>query len=149
MKKLIDMIQKARAGEQAAYLAYEGHWRSLKDPADRKRIQKMQEDEMHHIVRLDEILEDFGEKPRLLRGLWFMLIGYVASALCFVTGRKLPILGALVIEKIGSNGYIEMAREAFRVGRVDLRDEFLHFALTEMEHEETLRKMNESESSKA
>ncbi|HEY9787766.1 MAG TPA: hypothetical protein V6D17_20425 [Candidatus Obscuribacterales bacterium] len=45
-KELIHIVHMAYSGELAAGIAYAGHWRSLRDPAQRACIQKIENEEV-------------------------------------------------------------------------------------------------------
>jgi demethoxyubiquinone hydroxylase (CLK1/Coq7/Cat5 family) len=46
--KLVEILQLAYSGELAAAYAYNGHWHSLVDPAERARVKTIEEEELHH-----------------------------------------------------------------------------------------------------
>ena len=47
-KHLIRILQNAYAGELAAAFAYRGHWKSLKDSAEKEQIKEIEAEEWHH-----------------------------------------------------------------------------------------------------
>lgn len=126
------MLQKAHAGEIAAYLAYEGHWRSLKDPKEREEVRAIQADELHHKEIVRELLTKLGAKPSWVRDTVFTVIGRTMSALCYVTGWYMPMLGALLIERIGVNNYAKMANMTKSKG---MRQDLLYMHRVELAHE--------------
>ncbi len=46
--KLVQLLQLAYSGEKAAALAYQGHARSVRDPAQKAMIEKIEKDEWVH-----------------------------------------------------------------------------------------------------
>jgi demethoxyubiquinone hydroxylase (CLK1/Coq7/Cat5 family) len=45
---LIHILRMAYSGEKAAGYAYSGHWRSVKDPTERRQIRKIENEEWEH-----------------------------------------------------------------------------------------------------
>src|SRR5262249_30029253 len=60
---LVAILRGAYSGELAAGLPYRGHWRSLRDPADRARIRQIEEDEWHHRDLVGGLLARLGSGP--------------------------------------------------------------------------------------
>ncbi len=110
------MLQNAHAGEIAAYRAYEGHWRSLKNIEESAQVKLIQKEELEHIHLIEEFLEDLGAKPNKFLDFIFSLIGRFLSAGCYVSGYFAPMYVARIIERIGKNNYNLMADEAHRLG---------------------------------
>ena len=48
LARLIRVLQNAYSGELAAGYAYRGHWKSLRDPAERERSRIIEAEEWHH-----------------------------------------------------------------------------------------------------
>lgn len=129
------MLQAAHAGELAAFTAYDGHARSLKDMVERMDLRGIQCEEAVHIQILREYLKVLGAEPSRTRDAIFIRIGRVAGFLCRITGYFAPMLGAWVIEKIGAAGYHEMAECADALGLIDWAQEFRSMAAAEERHE--------------
>ena len=64
-RQLVRLLRMAYSGELAAALAYGGHWRSLKDPAERATVQKIEREELEHREAVGEILKALDEKPQI------------------------------------------------------------------------------------
>ncbi len=47
-RNLIRILQNAYSGERAAAFAYRGHWKSLKESAEKTQIQKIEAEEWQH-----------------------------------------------------------------------------------------------------
>ena len=55
--QLIATLQMAYSGELAAGFAYRGHWHSVRDPEERRRIKQIEDEEWHHRKLVGEMLE--------------------------------------------------------------------------------------------
>jgi rubrerythrin len=136
---LIRELQNAHAGELAAGFAYRGHWRSVRDSAERDRIRQIEEEEHHHRRLVAGILRDLGASPRPLREAVFFTIGKVLGALCHVTGWFLPMYGAGRLERRNIMEYERAAMYAVRCGHEELIECLLEMAELEWEHEKYFR----------
>lgn len=141
MSQLIKMLQKAHAGEIAAYHAYQGHWKALPLGEQRTKIQEIQKDELEHREIIVKILKHLGAKPSRFRDMVFMVIGKLASFLCKWSGWTLPMKGALLIEKIGTIGYLDIMEMAIIHGFPDIAVISLGMATKEEEHQEYFREV--------
>lgn len=135
MKQLIKSLQKAHAGEWAAYYAYDGHMESLESPEDRIHLMVIRTEELNHILWTQKFLKTLGASPQPFRNLLFMTIGKVLSALCHVTGYRLPMLGARIMETVGVTNYREMALTAAEEGLQLMSVKLMHMAAQEKAHE--------------
>ena len=57
-RELIALLQLAHSGELAASLAYDGHWRSVRDPAERREIHEIEREELEHRARVRQMLDE-------------------------------------------------------------------------------------------
>lgn len=136
---LIALLQLAYSGELAAAYAYQGHARSVRDPAERDRIGEIERDEWHHRDLVGRMLAELGSAPNPSRERRAALIGRVLSALCHVSGWLLPMYGAGRLERRNIGEYEEAARLALACGRTDLIDCLLGMAEVEWDHEAYFR----------
>ena len=132
---LIRILHLAYSGERAAALAYRGHWKSVRDPEERKKIQKIEEEELHHRQLVGEILEALGEHPSRWKELKALSIGKTAGLLCHVTGWLAPMYGAGRLESMNIQEYETAARHAQNCGHKELVDCLLTMAEVEWDHE--------------
>lgn len=139
MKKLVKMLQHAHAGETAAYFAYEGHIKSVRDSKIKEAIRKIQKEESDHIQMTWLMLHELGAKPSPWQDLVFTVIGKTLSVLCRVTGYFAPMYGALLIEKVGVNNYKAMAQEARSKRLFAMHAALVDMKNTEEEHEKFFR----------
>ncbi|MEK7723170.1 MAG: ferritin-like domain-containing protein [Acidobacteriota bacterium] len=140
-KELIYLLQKAHAGERAAALAYNGHWKSLKDPKEIAQIQIIENDEWVHRARISEMLTEFGAKPLILRETLFFVIGWSVAIICHFCGRFCSTYFAGILENSNVCEYKTAFEYAETLGLKDYAKDFLEMEKTEMEHEIVLQKM--------
>ena len=60
---LIGILQLAYSGELAAAYAYRGHWKSVSDPEERRRIEEIENEEWHHRKLVGEMLFSLNAGP--------------------------------------------------------------------------------------
>ena len=137
--RLIELLQLAHSGEKAAAYAYAGHWRSVRQQADRKRIREIEADEWEHRRNVHRMLVALGAAPASYREKKMAVIGRTVGALCFVSGRFIPMYGAGQIERRNVHEYVDAAAYAKTAGHAELIDELLDMAQVEWDHERYFR----------
>ncbi len=138
-KELISILQKAHAGEAAAAFAYRGHWRSLRDPDQRDKIRKIEEEEWDHRARVRHWLEVLGSDTVPARERVFWVIGKLLGLLCFVSGWFFPMYFAGRLESRNTLEYREAANFAGMLGLGECEQDLLEMSDKEQEHEEYFR----------
>src|SRR5215213_10117807 len=91
--QLIEILQLAYSGELAAGYAYRGHWHSVRDPEERRRINQIEDEEWHHRKLVGEMLESLDAGPNKVREIRATLVGRVLGLLCHVSGWFAPMYG--------------------------------------------------------
>ncbi len=137
--RFVEILQQAYSGERAAAYAYRGHWRSLRNADDRRRIRTIEEEEWHHRHLVGEMLRELGARPSALREVRALLIGRTLGLLCHVCGWFAPMYGAGRLESRNIREYEEAARRAIDFDRKDLLPCLLAMAEVEWEHERYFR----------
>ena len=137
--RFIGILQQAYSGELAAAHAYRGHWRSVRDPEERRQIQKIEEEELHHRHLVGEMLRELGARPSARREARAAMVGRALSLLCHVSGWFAPMYAAGRLESRNIREYEEAARRACACGREDLLPRLLAMAEVEWEHERYFR----------
>ena len=132
---LIRQLQGACSGELAAGFAYRGHWKSVRDAAERDRIRIIEEEEWHHRTLVRELLHQLGANAHPLREAIFWLIGKALGGLCHFSGWFLPMYGAGKLERGNIIEYEEAALYAAACGHEEMIDCLLTMAEVEWEHE--------------
>jgi len=133
--KLVRQLQGAYSGELAAGYAYRGHWRSIRDEADRARIREIEADEWHHRQLVGGLLQQLGAKPNRIREVIFWCIGKAIAAFCHVGGFFAPMYGAGRLERGNIVEYEEAAVFARECGQEAMIDCLLTMAEVEWDHE--------------
>ncbi len=113
---LVRMLQDAHAGELAAAYAYRAHWRSLRRPAERDEVRRIEESEWHHRAEVRSILDELGARPRRRREVAMSLTGRLLGSLCFVTGWFGPMYAAGRLEGMNVDQYLAARDIAARLG---------------------------------
>ena len=137
--QLIAILQLAYSGELAAGYAYRGHWHSVRDPEERRRIKQIEDEEWHHRKLVGEMLESLGSGPNKVREIRATMVGRMLGLLCHVSGWFAPMYGAGKLESRYIVEYETAARHALACGREELIDCLLTMAEVEWEHEKYFR----------
>jgi rubrerythrin len=139
LQKLIRQLQGAYSGELAAGYAYRGHWKSVRDAAERARIRTIEEEEWHHRELVGAMLRELGGHPNRRREAIFYCIGKVIAGLCHVGGWFVPMYGAGKLERHNIVEYEDAAVYARDCGHEEMVDCILTMAEVEWEHERYFR----------
>ena len=140
-RKLIRLLQRACSGELAAGYAYRGHWRSVRDAAQRARIREIERDEWHHRALVIDLLHRLDARPRAILEAIYWLIGKSIGIFCFVGGWFAPMYGAGRLERINIVEYEDAAFHALHCGHPEMIDCLLTMAEVEWEHERFFREV--------
>jgi rubrerythrin len=138
-RKLIALLQLAYSGELAAAHAYRGHWHSVTDAEERKRIEQIENEEWHHRTLVGEMLEQLGAQPNQRRESRSLIVGRTLGFLCHLTGWLAPMYGAGRLESRNIREYETAARYARDCGHEDFVDSLLAMAEVEWDHEKYFR----------
>lgn len=138
-RALIALLQLAHSGELAASLAYDGHWRSVSDPAEKREIQKIEQEELDHRADVRKMLDGLGASPDLARERKMKLIGRTIGLLCRIGGWFIPMYGAGRLESGNVGEYEQAARLAARAGHHHYVERLLVMAEVEWDHERYFR----------
>lgn len=139
-RKLIRILQNAHAGELAAAFAYRGHWKSLRRPAEKEQIKKIEAEEWAHRANVRKWLAHLGAAPRAGREKVFWTLGRFLGLSCFVSGWFLPMYFAGRLESQNVEEYSEAAEFARELQLPECVEEMLEMSRTEREHEEFFRR---------
>lgn len=138
-EQLISILQLAYSGELAAGYAYRGHWHSVSDTEERRRIKQIEDEEWHHRKLVGEMLASLGAGPKKVREIRATVVGRVLGFMCHLSGWFAPMYGAGKLESRNIVEYETAARHARDCGREDLIDCLLTMAEVEWEHEHYFR----------
>jgi hypothetical protein len=137
--RLIAVLRHAHAGETAAIFAYRGHWKSVRDREERRKLQQIEQDEKDHLEIVAGFLDELGVGPNHRRDRVFWWIGKLIGVLCRLGGWFVPMYGAGMLERPNIEEYEFAARHAWIAGREDWCDTLLRLAEVEWDHEAWLR----------
>ena len=138
---LIELLQLAYSGELAAEYAYRGHWKSVSDPEERRRIEEIEQEEWHHRKLVGDMLTNLKAGPDPSRERRAAIVGRILGFGCHIVGWLGPMYGAGRLESRNIREYETAARLAHECGREDLIDCLLTMAETEWEHERYFRSL--------
>ena len=138
-RKLIALLQLAYSGELAAAHAYHGHWKSVRNAAEKTAIQNIENDEWRHRKLVGEMLTSLDSGPSRQRETRANMVGRTLGFLCHVTGWLAPMYGAGRLESRNIREYETAARYARACDRSDLVDCLLEMAEVEWDHEHYFR----------
>lgn len=133
--QLINLLTMAYSAELAAAYAYRGHWHSMRDPDERQRISKIEDEEWHHRRLVGEMLSQLNSRPSRLKELRASILGRVLGVLCHLCGWLAPMYGAGRLESRNIREYEIAARHARDAGHNSFTDCLLTMAEVEWEHE--------------
>ena len=134
-KNLIRILQNAHAGELAAAFAYRGHWKSLRESAEKTEIKKIEAEEWAHRENVARWLVKLDAKPRRIREAIFWTIGRSLGVLCYVSGWFFPMYFAGRLESQNILEYEEAAHFAGEMKLKECVEEMLEMSKVEAEHE--------------
>lgn len=128
-------MQLAYSAEKAAAFAYRGHAKSVSDPADKKAIKDIEDDEWNHRQGIRQMMAEHGVKVSRWYEIKYAIIGKIISASCFVIGWFMPMYFAGRLESGNVNDYLEM-QQMFGSLRINNHKDCLsEMARKEKEHE--------------
>lgn len=136
---MIGVLRSAYSGELAAAWAYRGHWRSLRNPAEREAIARIEREEWEHRAVVLRMLRSVDAKPQRLRDAWMRGVGISVAGACFVIGRFFSMYFAGRLESSNIAEYVDGAMSARILGRIADERAFEHMARIEAEHERFFR----------
>jgi len=134
-QNLIRILQNAYSGELAAAYAYRGHWKSLRDGAEREGIKKIEAEEWAHRANVEKWLTELDAQPKKLLEAIFWTIGRTLGASCYVSGWFFPMYFAGRLESGNVKEYEDAAAFAKEMEMRECFEELMEMAEKEAEHE--------------
>ena len=133
---LVRLLQMAYSGEKAAALAYIGHAGSVKDPAEKRAIKEIEDDEWGHRSEVRAIMDAYGIAPSRWFEIRFTAIGRSVALGCYLIGWFMPYYFAGRLESGNVCEYFIM-QQYFHDLDISAHDEVLYeMGMKEKEHEE-------------
>ena len=133
------LLQLAYSGELAAALAYRGHWKSLRDPEDRRRVQQIESEEWKHRDHVSAMLKNLQLHPDQKREIRSYCIGKILGFVCRIAGFFAPMYAAGKLESRNIQEYETAARLAHAAEHPEFIECLLQMAEVEWEHESFFR----------
>ncbi|MGI8642195.1 MAG: ferritin-like domain-containing protein [Pyrinomonadaceae bacterium] len=134
-QNLIRILQNAYSGELAAAFAYRGHWKSLKESAERERIKQIEAEEWIHRKNVLRWLEKLGAEPNQFHEKVFWIIGKTLGLTCYISGWFFPMYFAGRLESQNVQEYVDAAEFAKELEMPDCVEEMMEMSRIEGEHE--------------
>lgn len=134
-RDLVALLRLAYSAELAAYIAYHGHERSVRNAVEKTEIRRIGRQELHHRHVVGRMLAALGSGPSRGRELKMTWIGRLIWISCFLGGRFVPMYGAARLERGNIGEYVTAARLAIAAGRPEFVDACLDMAEVEWDHE--------------
>lgn len=132
---LVELLQRAYSAERAAALAYVGHAASLKDPAAKAAVKRIETDEWNHRQNVLVLMQQYGVPVSRAYEWRFYLIGKVISLSCHVIGWFMPYYFAGNLESGNVCEYF-LAMRYFQSLGIREHDAILYeMGMKEKEHE--------------
>ncbi|MBA3937905.1 MAG: demethoxyubiquinone hydroxylase family protein [Planctomycetes bacterium] len=132
---LDDLLRLAHSAERAAAFAYQGHAASVRDPAERAHIARIEREEWAHRASIARMLTRRGLAPSRWREWQYACIGRVISLSCHVLGRFIPMYFAGRLESGNVNEYLLLIELTRGTALADEHPCILEMARVEKEHE--------------
>jgi rubrerythrin len=133
---LVSILKDAYSGELAAALAYGGHWKSVRDPAQREMIQRIEREEWDHRERVGKMLAELNEKPSRRKEVFRKTMGHIVAIGCRMVGWFIPMFFAGRLEGQNICAYDIAAPHAKALGLADFERELVDMANVERGHED-------------
>lgn len=139
--KLIKLLQKAYSGERAAALAYNGHWKSLKDEKEIRIVRRIEQDEWRHREQIKRMLDEMSARPLFFREIIFYLIGRFIGIVCHFCGKFCAAFFAAILESKNVRDYSIALKYCEETGLDIFFEDLREMEKAEAEHEVLLREM--------
>lgn len=132
---LVRSLRTAYSAEKAACLAYVGHAASLRDPAEKEAIRRIEQDEWEHRAHVLAIMRRHGVRPSRWYEVKYHVIGTVIGLACHVIGRFMPYFFAGKLESGNVCEYFVMIGYFHELDITEHDDVLYEMGITEKEHE--------------
>ena len=136
MSEVLRWLRRAHAGELGAAIAYRGHARSVRRPAERARLYRILAEELRHRAEAAALLAARGADCDRRLGCNVARLGRIAAISCAFTGHWAPMLGAALAEAINVGEYRHLGRAALAADDRDVADFARRSQRLEREHAE-------------
>lgn len=133
--ELRNLLQLAYSAERAASFAYQGHAGAVKEPEDKQRIRKIENDEWIHRADVLKIMQEYNVPVSSYYEIKYFIIGKIICYSCYVIGWFMPMYFAGRLESGNVNEYFVM-KDYFNQLNINKHDVALvEMGMKEKEHE--------------
>lgn len=133
--ELARLLQRAYSAERAACFAYIGHANSLRDPAEKAAIKRIEDDEWAHRAHVLEIMRRHGVPVSRWFEVRYYVVGKIIGASCHVIGWFMPYFFAGKLESGNVCEYFVMMRYFRALGLREHDAVLYEMGMKEKEHE--------------
>lgn len=134
--KLVELLQLAYSAERAAALAYVGHARSVRDPAQKEAIRQIESDEWGHREAVLQIMQRHDVPVSPYKEWKYWVIGKLIGFSCHLIGWFMPYYFAGRLESGNVCEYFLMMWRFDRLGITEHDEVLYEMGMKEKEHEE-------------
>ena len=120
------------AGERAAQQIYKGQLAILRNHSSGEEIQHMMEQEVEHLEKFEELLNERAVRPSLLDPLWGAA-GFVLGVVTAAMGPKAAMACTIAVEEVIGEHYAKQA-DALDENEAELLKTISKFRDDELEH---------------
>ena len=135
-KRLVKLLRLAHSAERAAAFAYIGHAGSVKDPAVKEALARIEQDEWEHRQSMLDIMNLYGIPVNRFLELRFFVIGRMISLSCYLIGWFMPYYFAGRLESGNVCEYFIMQQYFHELGITAHDDVLYEMGIKEKEHEQ-------------
>ena len=132
---LVRLLQRAYSAERAACFAYIGHAGSLRDPAEKAAVKRIEDDEWDHRRHVLAIMGQHEVPISRWLELHYFVMGKLIGASCYVIGWFMPYFFAGKLESGNVCEYFVMMRYFRALGIRDHDAILYEMGMKEKEHE--------------
>ena len=129
------MIRVDHAGEYGAKRIYAGQLAVLRDPAARKLVEHMAEQEQRHLAAFEALMRERKIRPTALMPLWHVA-GFALGAASAMLGEKAAFACTVAVESVIDKHYAAQ-RERLGTDEAELSQTIETFRAEEAEHHDT------------
>lgn len=132
---LEEVIRVDQAGEYGAKRIYQGQMDFIKDPAAKKLIAHMAQQEETHLAHFNQLMRQHRVRPTLLTPLWHVA-GYALGAATAMMGKEAAMACTVAVESVIDEHYAAQ-QHALGSTEPELVQSIEAFRQEEMEHHNT------------
>ncbi len=130
---LEEIIRVNQAGEYGAKRIYQGQLATIRNPAAKKQIQHMLDQELEHLEYFNQKLGAGRIRPTLLQPFWH-LGGFALGAVTALMGKEAAMACTVAVESVIDDHYREQLEQLEPHADTGLKEKITQFRKEEAEH---------------